>query len=73
MVNYLGTFLMSCLPWIIWEKFTFYDYHGGGRNKQQGQQPPGRGKNQSHRYDCTGITSESRNKVNTIFLASVLG
>ena len=24
-------------------------------------------------YDCTDITSESRNKVNTIFLASVLG
>ena len=27
MDNYLGTWL----PWIIWEKFRFYDYHGGGR------------------------------------------
>ena len=40
----------NLLPWLIWEKFRFYDYHGGGRNKQQGQQQPGNGKNQSHRY-----------------------
>ena len=48
MANYLGT----CLPWLIWEKFRFYDYHEVGEINSKDNNDLGREK-----IRATGITS----------------